>query len=89
MKRAKKKAKQRNNKGKKLKKKRKERKTKTRKTKKKPSGEKLKQCPSNRVPAVCLFNAQKVLNYERFQVPFLQFDKQWQTQKFYKCRTIW
>ena len=85
----KKKAKQRHNKGKKLKKKRKERKTTTRKTKKKPSGEKLKQCPSNRVPAVCLFNAQKVLNYERFQVPSLQFDNQCQTKNVSKCMVIW
>ena len=89
VKRAKKKAKRRNNKGKKLKKKRKERKTTTRKTKKKPSGEKLKQCPSNRVPAVCLFNAQKVLNYERFQVPSLQFDNQCQTKNVSKCMVIW
>ena len=53
-------------KGKKLKTKRKERKTKAKK--KKSPGEKLKKCPANGVPAVCLFNAQKVLNYERFQV---------------------
>merc|ERR1719376_1609787 len=44
-------------------------KTKTRKTKKKPSGERLKKCPANGVPAICLFNAQKVLNYEKVQVP--------------------
>jgi len=68
-KKGKKKGKRRNkkgNKGRKLKKKGK--KNKTRKRKKKPSGEKIKKCPANRVPAVCLFNAQKVLNYERFQV---------------------
>ena len=38
------------------------------KTKKKFSGDKVTKCSSNGVPAVCLFNAQKVLNYERMQV---------------------
>ena len=72
----KKKVKIRNKKGnkeKKLKKKRKERKTKTKK--KKSPGEKLKKCPANGVPAVCLFNAQKVLNYERFQVTLSKMAK--------------
>ena len=36
--------------------------------KKKFSGDKVTKCSSNGVPAVCLFNAQKVLNYERMQV---------------------
>ena len=36
--------------------------------KQKASGDKVKICPKNGVPAVCLFNAQKVLNYERLQV---------------------
>ena len=36
--------------------------------KQKKSGDKVKICPKNGVPAVCLFNAQKVLNYERLQV---------------------
>jgi len=56
------------NKGKKLNKRRKGKKAITRKTKKKTFGEKLKKCPANGVPAICLFNAQKVLNYEKFQV---------------------
>ena len=38
------------------------------KSKKKLSGDKVTKCSSNGVPAVCLFNAQKVLNYERMQV---------------------
>jgi len=37
-------------------------------TKQKKSGDKVKICPKNGVPAVCIFNAQKVLNYERLQV---------------------
>ena len=37
-------------------------------TKQKKSGDKVKICPKNGVPAICLFNAQKVLNYERLQV---------------------
>lgn len=37
-------------------------------TKQKKIGDKVKICPKNGVPAVCLFNAQKVLNYERLQV---------------------
>ena len=36
--------------------------------KQKKSGDKVKICPKNGVPAICLFNAQKVLNYERLQV---------------------
>ena len=42
-------------------------------TKQKKSGDKVKICPKNGVPAVCLFNAQKVLNYERLQVVQLIF----------------
>ena len=45
------------------------------KTMKKFSGDKVTKCSSNGVPAVCLFNAQKVLNYERMQVSLTFNDK--------------